>query len=63
MDVLNVPGKQTIEQSVKDHHEHDKLQTVFIILHRGHCNVVPLHANPFYLIECKVLGAQTKCRR
>ena len=63
VNVFDVPGQQSVEQRVKDHHQQNELQIVLVILHRRHGHVVPLHADTLDLVERKVLGTKTERRR
>jgi len=63
MYVLDVPSEKSVEQSVKDHHQSDKLQTELIVFNWRHRDVVPLNTDAFDLIERKVFSTETKRRR
>lgn len=60
---LNIPGKETIENRIKHHHNHTVKHIPLVIHHRCNCQVRPLHTNALLLIPCYVATPEAKSYR
>ena len=60
MNVFDVPNQEAVDQTIHQHHQSDQEKVELIVLCRGNRQIGPLHTHAHFLVESKVLGAQTK---
>ena len=61
--LVEVPGKQSIQSSIKEHHLHRHQEAEFIPFHGAIPDIAPLQPQALLLKAYQVLSAKPKCHR